>query len=123
MIPLLGISQNGFPKVILIDNDTIVGFSKEQAYTLEGYRLDLKYSQELNKALLKKVDDCELISNKRAETILKYDDLIKDYKELDKINSDIILSKDKTIKRQANAMKIGGVAVLVGVTTLLLLLK
>lgn len=115
MIPLLATSQNGYPKILLVNNDTIVGFTKTQARTLDGYRVDLNEKTEKEKFFKKRVSECENLRNKsiiysrkleRENLMCKKLDTLSQ-KQIVKLNDDLAKS-NKSGDRKSSTIKILG---------------
>lgn len=97
MIPLLSISQGGYPKIILVNNDTIVAFTPKQARVLDYYRIDLKETKEKEEFFKNKALECEKIKeeySKYSDKLLKENNMFRDLDtlktiEINKISEDL----------------------------------
>lgn len=115
MIPLLGISQNGYPKTIKIGNDTIVAFTPEQARKLDSYRIDLIKSKEKVDYFKDKSKDCDDLYKKYSNYVKEVNVENNLRKNLDSINSiqlkktqDDLAKSEKKVENKNGLIKILG---------------
>lgn len=112
MIPLLGISQNGYPKMLLINNDTVVGFSKEQSYILEEHRVKSNYLEQYNSLLKERMDIYKEVITNKDKIIFGLEKNVKDHELIMSINeATIAVQKNEIRKQKRKAFMIGGIGI------------
>jgi hypothetical protein len=132
MISNLSFSQSGYPKQIVIDKDTLVAITPQQVKTLNLLNVDFKECNDIKKALILKVESDSLLITKQNEyegllvkrldaqdVVMKNDNII--YKSL---QSDLDKANKLCKKEKVKVGIMGGIcAILVGFTTMLLIMK
>lgn len=99
MIPLLSISQNGYPKVLVINNDTIVAFTPAQARTFDYYRLDWEERGKKKTYFQNRLKESELLNSKFAFHVNKLEAENKSLKVLDTVSQLQIANLDDKLKK------------------------
>lgn len=132
MISNLSFSQNGYPKQIVINKDTVVAIDMQQVKTLNLLQLDYTECSEIKNALIVKIkEDSILISKEREYELLLSNRL--DMQDKIIINDNILYKNlqsdleksNKLYKREKIKVGIFGgfSAILVGIITTLLIVK
>lgn len=92
LIPLLATSQNGYPKLTKINNETFALFTVDQARQLDAYRIEFKREATLRKFYENRLQECDSLVFEFQKLDKDQKDLISDYQKLDKANTNIINS-------------------------------
>jgi hypothetical protein len=132
MISNLSFSQNGYPKQIVINKDTVVAIDMQQVKTLNLLQLDYTECSEIKNALIVKIkEDSILISKEREYELLLsnrleiQDKIIMNDNMLYKNLQSDLEKSNKLYKREKIKVGIFGgfSAILVGIITTLLIVK
>lgn len=90
MIPLLAISQDGYPKLTKINNDTFVLFTESQAKQLDAYRIEFDREVAFKKFYESRLQECNTLLFKYQEQDKDQKSVIADYEKLGSVNDNII---------------------------------
>lgn len=121
-LPMLGFSQNTFPKIV---QDSMIVITPQQLKHTNLIFLEHKKLKSEILELNKKLSLQKQINDKLEESLVVQTNTIENYKSMESINKDMLYRKDQEIKKyklSAKGWMIGGISVTV-VGVLLLIAK
>lgn len=92
-------SQTGYPKIVVVGNDTVVAITKDQMKRANGVQLSLQECTEINDSVMKVVDSC-----KEAFTI--FHDAESKLKDRIAIKDEAIADRDQVIGDAKELVKV-----------------
>lgn len=127
----LAICQTGYPKTVVLENDTVVAITKAQMKKMNNLHFHYQECKETNQLLISTIDSCKVTFAIYDTMVLNLKDQIQIYQqgaaESKTIMKEMVAldeKKSKKIKRltaQNKLLKTGGV-ILLAVTAILCLL-
>lgn len=119
ILPPLCFSQVGYPRILVLEGDTVIAITKQQQRNLNVLYLKHEYAQIQVDSLEKVAENCQdlIVINKKLQTTLRIKDSLINNK--DSIYTQIINTKEENItklekkikKRTAIGSVIGGLLV------------
>lgn len=136
MIPLLSISQSGYPKKIILNGVPLVAFTEEQTKKIDLYRVDLNSEKSFREYYENKAKSCDSVLEQFVVMNAELKVSVQKYKNLDTMNAELAdnnlaeinsLKNDvKTISkknaRNSTLVKILGVSLTASVVLIALIL-
>lgn len=100
MIPLLSISQSGYPKPTVLNGDSVVCITYDQIKRINILKIDFEHYYQLSLFQDTTIKYLNLDLNIKEDKIKNLSSQIVNYKLIDQSNTEIINLQNKQIKRQ-----------------------